>query len=252
MTAESEADVQGLLACGALVRRVFQRMQAAARAGVTTAELDHLAQAEFARVGAESAPQHFYNFPGATCISVNEAAAHGIPSQQRLRNGDLVNIDVSAVLNGYVADMGESFVVGAKGHRAFAAKERIARAVKQAVKLAIAEMRPGRSLNVIGSTVQRVADRFGYQIVDNLGSHGVGRNIHEEPSYIPKDNPGERRTLTEGLVLTVEPFFTTGTPWVDEHDDGWTLTTKPGELIAQCEQTVMVREAGPLVITAAV
>ncbi|MFK7913776.1 MAG: M24 family metallopeptidase, partial [Pseudomonadales bacterium] len=110
---------------------------------------------------------------------------------------------------------------------------------------------PGRSLNVIGSTVQRVADRFGYQIVDNLGSHGVGRNIHEEPSYVPKDNPAERRTLTEGMVLTVEPFFTTGAPWVDEQGDGWTLTTKPGALIAQCEQTVMVREAGPLVITAA-
>ena len=251
MTAESEADVHGLLACGALVRRVFQRMQAAARAGVTTAELDQLAEVEFRRAGAQSAPRHFYDFPGATCISVNEAAAHGIPSEQRLHDGDLVNIDVSAVLNGYVADMGESFVVGAKGNRSFADRERIARAVKQAVKLAIAQIRPGRSLNVIGSTVQGVADRFGYQIVDNLGSHGVGRNIHEEPSYIPKDNPAERRTLTEGLVLTVEPFFTTGAPWVDEDADGWTLNAEPGALIAQCEQTVLVRKAGPLVLTAA-
>lgn len=251
MTAESAADVQGLVACGALVRRVFERMRAAAGAGVTTAELDQLAQAEFDRVGAASAPQHFYDFPGATCISVNEAAAHGIPSGQRLRNGDLINIDVSAVLNGYVADMGESFVVGPRGQRANAARERIVRAVKQAVKKAIVQMRPGRSLNVIGEAVQQVADRLGYQIVDNLGSHGVGRNIHEEPSYIPKDNPAERRMLTEGLVLTVEPFFTTGKPWVDEHADGWTLTTSPGALIAQCEQTVIVREQGPLVVTAA-
>lgn len=251
MTVESEADVRGLLACGALVRRVFETMRKAACPGVTTAELDSLARAEFARVGAVSAPAHFYEFPGATCISVNEAAAHGIPSGQRLREGDLVNIDVSAVLNGYVADMGESFLVGARRDGKYRARERICRAVKQAVQRAIAEIQPGRSLNVIGAKVQQVADQFGYAIVDNLGSHGVGRNIHEEPSYVPKHNPGERRTLTEGLVLTVEPFFTTGRPWVDEHPDGWTLTAAPGALIAQYEQTVVVRESGPLVVTAA-
>ncbi|MEM1432934.1 MAG: type I methionyl aminopeptidase [Pseudomonadota bacterium] len=252
MTVESEQDVQGLLACGRLVRRVFERMRAAARAGVTTAQLDALASAEFARTGATSAPQHFYDFPGATCISVNEAAAHGIPSPDcRLRNGDLVNIDVSAVLNGYVADMGESFVVGPVSGGKLRARERICRAVKQAVQLAIDEIRPGRSLNVIGDAVQRVADRHSYRIVENLGSHGVGRNIHEEPSYIPRRNPKERRQLTEGLVLTVEPFFTTGSVWVEEAGDGWTLSTAPGELIAQCEQTVIVRSAGPLVVTAA-
>lgn len=252
MTAESEQDIEGLLACGRLVRRVFQRMRRAARAGVTTAQLDALAQAEFVRAGAKSAPRHFYDFPGATCISVNEAAAHGIPSQTcRLRNGDMVNIDVSAMLNGYVADMGESFLVGPAIGGKQRARERICRAVKRAVDCAIAEIRPGRSLGVIGDAVQTVADQYGYRIVENLGSHGVGRNIHEEPSYIPRRNPKEQRLLTEGLVLTVEPFFTTGKPWVDEASDGWTLSAAPGALVAQCEQTVIVREDGPLVVTAA-
>ena len=213
---------------------------------MTTLELDQLAQAQFAKVGAESAPKLYYDFPGATCISVNEAAAHGIPSQRRLRAGDMLNIDVSARFQGYVADMGESFVVG-NGKRA---QQRICDAVQRAVTLAIAEVRPGRSLNVIGRTVQQVADKMGYKIVRNLGSHGVGASIHEEPSYVPFDNPRERRRLTEGLVFTIEPFFTTGVDWVDERDDGWTLTVPPGELVAQFEQTLIVRAGGAEVLTA--
>ncbi|MEM1231088.1 MAG: type I methionyl aminopeptidase [Pseudomonadota bacterium] len=251
MTAESEADVQGLAACGALVRRVFEQLKAAARPGVTTASLDAIAEREFARAGALSAPRHYYDFPGATCISVNPEAAHGIPGPRRLRDGDLVNIDVSAVLNGYVADMGESFVVGVGRQKKRAGRERIARAVRQGVWAAIEQVRPGRSLNVIGMAAQAVADRYGYQIVDNLGSHGVGRHIHEEPSYVPKPDPRERRRLLPGMVLTIEPFFTTGAPWVDEGDDGWTLMAGPDALIAQYEQTVIVREDGPLVVTAA-
>ncbi len=251
MTVGSEADVQGLMACGRLVRRIFEQMRRAAKPGVSTAELDQIAQVAFGKAGARSAPQYFYDFPGATCISVNEAAAHGIPSGRRLRDGDLVNIDVSGVLDGYVADMGESFVVGQAASGKRRSRERICRAVKQAVQLAIAEIQPGRSLNVIGTAVQQVADRFGYGIVENLGSHGVGRNIHEEPSYIPKANARERRTLSEGLVLTIEPFFTTGRPWVEQHADGWTLMSEPGALIAQCEQTVIVRQSGPVVVTAA-
>ena len=146
--------------------------------------------------------------PGATCISVNEHAAHGVPDDRKLRSGDMVNIDVSANYKGFVADMGESFVVG-KPRRA---QQRICEAVKRAVDQAISELHPGCSLNVIGQAVQRVADKLGFQIVRNLGSHGVGHSIHEEPSYVPFDNPREHRTLVAGQVLTIEPFFTTGTP----------------------------------------
>lgn len=246
MVAKTAADIAGLRAAGRLVRQVFTMMKQAAKPGVTTLELDQLAQAQFAKVGAESAPKLYYDFPGATCISVNEAAAHGIPSQRRLRAGDMLNIDVSARFQGYVADMGESFVVG-NGKRA---QQRICDAVQRAVTLAIAEVRPERSLNVIGRTVQQVADKMGYKIVRNLGSHGVGASIHEEPSYVPFDNPRERRRLTEGLVFTIEPFFTTGVDWVDERDDGWTLTVPPGELVAQFEQTLIVRAGGAEVLTA--
>ncbi len=246
MVAKTEADRAGLRAAGRLVRRVFDQMKAAARPGVATAELDRIAGELFARSGARSAPQHFYDFPGFTCISVNEEAAHGIPGPRRLRQGDLVNIDVSAELDGYVADMGQSFLVG-RGRRA---RQRICQAVEQAVGSAIASIQPGASLNVIGSAVQRAAATGGYDIVRNLGSHGVGRSIHEEPSYVPIDNPAEERVLEEGLVLTVEPFFTTGRPWVEELDDGWTLAVQPGALVAQFEHTVLVGADGAEVLTA--
>jgi methionyl aminopeptidase len=152
---------------------------------------------------------------------------------------------VSANLNGFVADMGQSFVVGeAKPEQA-----RICAAVQEAVNAAIQKVRSGRSLNVIGRAVQEVADREGYTIVQNLGSHGVGASIHEEPSYIPSDNPKETRTLTRGMVLTIEPFFSTGVQWVHEEDDGWTLSVPAGALVAQYEHTIIVTDRGALVVT---
>lgn len=251
MTVESAEELDGLRACGALVRQVFQLMKGAARPGIRTDALDRLAQDVFDRAGARSAPAHFYDFPGATCISVNEAVAHGIPGQRRLVAGDLVNIDVSAELNGFVADMGESFVVpGAEGP-AVRAAEHICRSVRQGVWAAIRQVRAGRPLNLIGQTAERVATRRGYRIVENLGSHGVGRLLHEEPSYVPKHDPKERRRLEAGMVLTIEPFFTTGRPWVEEAPDGWTLLTAPGALTAQYEQTIVVRDGPAEVLTAA-
>jgi methionyl aminopeptidase len=229
-----------------VVRAVFEAMKAAARPGMTTAELDAVGAAALAAHGARSAPQLMYRFPGATCISVNEVAAHGIPGALALRAGDMVNIDVSAELHGYVADMGESFVLPPVTPE----RARICAAVKEAVHRATAVLRAGRSLNVIGRTVQRVANAHGYDIVANLASHGVGRSLHEEPSYVPLDNPRERRRLHDGQVLTIEPFFTTGVPWVAERNDGWTLEVARGALVAQYEHTVVVRKGRALVVTA--
>jgi methionyl aminopeptidase len=246
MTADSKADIDGLLAAGRIVRAAFEQMKAAARAGITTAELDAIGGNVLRSRGARSAPQAMYDFPGATCISVNEQAAHGIPGPRRLMPGDVVNIDVSAEFGGYIADMGESFVLAPIAPE----RARICRAVRQAVHEALKRVRAGRSLNVIGHTVQRVADHHGYRIVRNLASHGVGRTLHEEPSYVPLHNPREKRTLHRGMVLTIEPFFTTDTDDVTEMGDGWTLTCGRGELVAQFEHTIVVTDGAPIVITA--
>jgi methionyl aminopeptidase len=246
VTADSKTDIDGLLAAGRAVRAAFDAMKAAARAGISTAELDAIGACVLEQRGACSAPQLMYDFPGATCISVNEQAAHGIPGPRRLCAGDIVNIDVSAELDGYIADMGESFVI----EPAPAAKLRICRAVKAAVHQALARVRAGRSLNVIGATVQRVAERHGYRIIGNLASHGVGRRLHEEPSYVPRHNPRERRMLHDGMVLTIEPFFTTDRRDVHEQSDGWTLSCTIGELVAQYEHTLVVTRGKPIVVTA--
>ena len=231
---------------GAAVRAAFDAMYAACQPGVTTAALDQIGARVLAENGARSAPQLYYDFPGATCISVNHQAAHGIPGDLQLHDGDMINIDVSANLNGFVADMGQSFTVG----EADAERQKICAAVAEAVHKAIAKVRSGRSLNVIGKAVQTVADREGYTIIENLGSHGVGASIHEEPSYVPMDNPREHRILERGMVLTIEPFFSTGVTWVEEEDDGWTLTVPTGELVAQYEHTIIVTDKGALVVTA--
>jgi methionyl aminopeptidase len=246
VTVETPEDFQGMRAAGALVRRVFEQMKRAAVAGVSTAELDALAAAMLSDAGAVSAPKLFYDFPGHTCISVNEHAAHGIPGHRRVKADDMINIDVSAELDGYVADMGESFVVGG-GRRA---QHEICAAVREAVGDAIAQVKPGRSLNVLGKAAQQVAQRRGYQIIRNLGSHGVGRSIHEEPSYVPVDNPAETRRLRQGMVFTIEPFFTTGVPWVEELTDGWTLAVGKDQLVAQFEHTIMVTHDGVEILTA--
>jgi len=230
---------------GRAVRAAFDAMRNACEAGISTRALDAVGAAELSRHGARSAPQMYYDFPGATCISVNHQAAHGIPGELVLSDGDMVNIDVSANLGGYVADMGQSFVVGEAGYE----QQRICTAVQEAVDTAISKVRSGRSLNVIGKAVQAVADREGYTIVENLGSHGVGASIHEEPSYVPLDNPQETRTLTRGMVLTIEPFFSTGVQWVHEEDDGWTLSVPVGHLVAQYEHTIIVTDRGAVVVT---
>ncbi|MEM7003331.1 MAG: type I methionyl aminopeptidase [Pseudomonadota bacterium] len=246
MNARTQADFDGLHAAGRAVRAAFDAMQAAVVPGLSTLELDEIGAAVLTEHGARSAPQLYYDFPGATCISVNEQAAHGIPGDLVLKEGDLINIDVSANKAGYVADMGQSFTVGAASPE----RQRICTKVREAVHAALDQVRAGRSLNVIGKAVQAIADREGYNIVRNLGSHGVGRNIHEEPSYVPFHNPRERRRLQKGMVLTIEPFFSTGTDWVYEEDDGWTLSVQPGDLVAQYEHTLIVTDGAPIVVTA--
>ena len=142
MNAHTQQHIQGMQAAGQAVRAAFDAMVQACRAGMTTAELDDIGAAVLASLGARSAPKMYYDFPGATCISVNEEAAHGIPGQRQLRDGDMINIDVSANLDGFVADMGESFVVG----QSSAEQVRLCEAVREAVNAAIAEVSSGRSL----------------------------------------------------------------------------------------------------------
>lgn len=239
-------DLLGLQAVGALVARARDAMLAAARPGVTTAELDEVGRRVLEQGGARSAPKLVYGFPGHTCVSVNDEAAHGIPGDRPLAEGDLVNVDVSAELDGYFADTGASRVVGQGDEEA----RRLCATTRRALHDALAEVRAGAPLNRIGRAVERRARRAGFAVLEDLCGHGVGRSIHEPPQVSNTYEPCDRRALREGWVLAIEPLLTTGATCVETDPDGWTLRTPDGSRVAQFEHTVVVTRDGPLVLTA--
>ena len=207
MSIESEADLVALKKIGRIVANCLQTMGKALEPGMTTRELDEIGRKFLEFHGARSAPQLTYNFPGATCISVNEEAAHGIPGNKVLAVSDLVNIDVSAELGGYFADTGGSFIIPPESNL----KRNLCIATQQALELAMNEARAGRRLNGIGRAIETHALRSHLTVIENLGSHGVGRALHEAPGFIPGFyDPKDKRVLKENQVITVEPFLSTG------------------------------------------
>lgn len=246
MTIENEDDVLALKRIGRIVSRVLHEMLAAAEPGMSTRELDALGEKLLAQHGARSAPRLTYNFPGATCISINEEAAHGIPSDRIIRAGDVLNIDVSAELGGYFADTGGTTVVPPSNPQ----KTRLCHATRTALEQAMKHARAGQPLNGIGAAIQRTAKAHGFKIIENLGSHGVGRALHEAPEHIPGYfDPSDKRILQEGMVITIEPFLSTKSRVVTETSDGWTLVGVPGNLSAQYEHTMIITKGEPIVVT---
>src|SRR5918994_882223 len=207
MTIDGDDDLAGLRRAGRAVAEARDAMLAAVEPGGTTADLDAVGRAVLRAHGARSAPQLAVGFPAATCVSVNDEAAHGIPSPARaLRAGDLVNVDVSAELDGYWADTGASAPVGAVAPVA----ARLLAATREAQADAMAAARAGRPMRHVGRAVQRCARRHGFTVIANLCGHGVGGSLHESPSVPSIEDPPDRTMLWEGLVLAVEPFLATG------------------------------------------
>ncbi len=246
MTIETEDDVVALKRIGRIVSSVLHEMLAAAEPGMTTRELDSLGAKLLEMHGAQSAPKLTYNFPGSTCISINEEAAHGIPGDRVIQPGDVLNIDVSAELGGYFADTGGTTVVPPTNPQ----KTRLCHATRTALANAMKAARAGQPINGIGAAIQRTAKTYGFRIIENLGSHGVGRALHEEPEHIAGYyDPSDRRILKEGMVITIEPFLSTKSRLVTETSDGWTLVGASGNLSAQYEHTMIITKGAPIVVT---
>jgi len=246
LTIETDSDLQHLFVIGHIVAEVLKKMMAYAEAGMTTKELDEYGGKLLAMEGARSAPQLTYNFPGYTCISINEEAAHGIPGERVIQPGDIVNIDVSAEKSGYFADTGGSFVVAPVDP----AKQRLCHATRLALNNAIATARADSPINLIGKAIQKTAKQKGYKIIRNLCSHGVGRALHEEPKQIPGYfDPRDSRRLQKGNVITIEPFLSTKSNAVREAGDGWTLVGAKGNWSAQYEHTMVITENRPILVT---
>lgn len=246
MTIETRQDIIHLQLIGKIVKDTLQMMMKAAKPGMTTLELDEIGRDNLEKHGAKSAPKVTYKFPGYTCISVNEDVAHGIPGSYVIKDGDLINIDVSAELNGYYADTGGSFVVGV----ATPLQKQVMKATREALNAAIAVATDGAPLNLIGKAIEKVARKHGLKIILNLGSHGVGRALHEEPEFIaPYFDRADKRILKEGQVITIEPFLSSKTEYVEEGSDGWTLCGEAGNVAAQYEHSMIITKHRPIILT---
>jgi len=249
MTITNEDELTKLKEIGRIVADVLQAMGAAIEPGMTTLELDDLGRKLLEREGARSGPEVTYQFPGATCISVNEEVAHGIPGPRIIRAGDLVNIDVSAEKDGFFADNGASFGVPPVSK----ASERLLRDGRRAMWVGLRQVGANKPLAGIGNAIGEFARKNGYTLIRNLASHGVGRSLHEEPRELATwPDKSERRTMPEGLVFTVEPFLSTGAEWARGGDnDEWTLYGDPKAPTVQFEHTVVATRNGPLIVTLA-
>lgn len=246
MTISNDEELTGLKRIGRIVADTLETMSRATEPGMTTGELDRIGRDFMAAAGARPAPELVYGFPGATCISVNEEIAHGIPSARRITPGDLVNIDVSAEKDGFFADTGASFAVPPVTR----AVERLCRDGRRAMWTGLRQVGANKLLADIGHAIGAFAGKNGYTLVRNLASHGVGLSLHEDPKEIATWlDVSELRIMSEGLVFTVEPFLSLGADFAEDGDDPWTLYSQPRAPTVQYEHTVVATRHGPLVLT---
>ena len=246
MIVDSENDIKYLKTIGHICAMTLKEMMEQVKPGMTTGELDNIGREFLEKEGAQSAPMAIYQFPGATCISISPVIAHGIPGDHVLREGELINIDVSARLNGYFGDTGASMVV-AKHVPEF---EKMIEANKSALEKAVHIARTGQKINMIGKTIQQEAKRNGYGVIYDLTGHGIGRHLHEEPTQVFNYfKSKDRHILEEGLVLAIEPFLTSGKGHVLEEEDGWSLRTTDRTIAAQFEHTIIVTKDEPIILT---
>ena len=247
MSVDSPEQLKGLKRVGRVVAATIAAVRRAALPGVTTGELDAIAQAEFDRRGARSGPVLTYAYPGAICLSVGDEIVHGVPGPRRLRPGDLLTIDVAAELDGYHADAATTIAVG----EAAPAARRLIAAGRAALAAGIRAALPGATLRDVGAAVERATEARGFRVARELTGHGIGRRMHEPPTVFnwPAPVPEASRKLTEGLVFTIEPMITAGPTRLATARDGWTVRSVDGALSTHEEHTVMVRRGGALVLT---
>jgi methionyl aminopeptidase len=246
MIAKTEEDFIGLKEIGRICGEIRDELVQCTKPGKTTKELDEIAGGLFDKSGAQSAPKGEYDFPGYTCISVNEEVAHGIPGDRIIQEGDLVNIDVSGSKNGYFADTGISFVVG-KGEFIL---QKICDVAKEAFDAGLEKAKVGSRTSALGKAVHKVAKQHGLTVIKNLTGHGVGRSIHEAPDHILNYfSRWDDDTLTDGMVIAFEPFISTLEEEVFlSEDDGWSYLTDES-FVAQYEHTIIITKEGPIITT---
>ncbi len=247
MSISKESELEGMKKVSDVVAYTLKEMSSFAKAGMSTKELDDFGANILKSYGANSAPFKTYKFPGYTCISVNNEFCHGIPSHKKiLQEGDLINIDVSAELNGFWSDNGNSFVIGKDIHH----YQSLVDASKEILHKAIYNIKGGVRISDIGHLIETEAKKRGYKVVKNLTGHGIGRSLHEAPSEIA--NYRDRTNLTrfkKNSVVAIETFISTTSTYAETLSDGWTMVGNKGGYMAQHEHTIVVTDDKPIVLT---
>ena len=232
---------------GRLVGDVLTELAAKVAPGVSTAELDELAEKRITRAGATPAFKGYHGYPATICASINDEVIHGIPSGRRvLQEGDIISIDVGAALDGYFGDSAITLPVGLVSEPA----AMLLRVTEEALYKAIEQARPGARVSDIGHAVQKHVEAFGFSVVREFVGHGIGQRMHEEPQVPNYGDPGRGPRLAEGMVLAIEPMVNAGKPSVKVLADGWTAVTRDKSLSAHFEHTVAVTAGEPWILTA--
>lgn len=247
MIVKSQKELEGLKEAANAVAVTLVKMKEFAKVGISTKELDDYGGEILASFGAISAPIKDYGFPGYNCISLNNEACHGVPSANKiLKEGDLLNIDVSAELNGFYGDNGASFVIGEDINNFMP----LVRASNDVLNIAISAIKKDVKICKIGWLIQSEARKRGFQVIHNLFGHGIGRKLHEEPQRVPcfMDNSIKER-FQKNSVVAIETFISTKAVYLYEMEDGWTLRAKDNSFVAQHEHTIMVTDNEPLILT---
>jgi methionyl aminopeptidase len=253
MSIQTPEELAAMRAAGRVVRLMLEAMKAAARSGITTADLDRIGADVMTQNGARSAPSLVYQFPGVSCISVNDEVVHGVPGSRKLRNGDLLKLDVTIQLDGLMADAAETIIVGADpaSPAPSALGNRLAASAKRAFQQAMQVAHAGNRVLDIGRAVESAVRADGFHVIRDLCGHGIGHTIHEGPSVPNWPDPSASSFLTEGLVITVEPIIASKSGRTSLAKDGWTVRTADRGLAAHYEQTLMITKDEPILLTAA-
>jgi methionyl aminopeptidase len=243
---KSQRELVHMRAAGHILADVMDRLRERVKAGMTTLEIDEDIERFIVRQGAKPAFKGYRGFPATVCISINEEVVHGIPSaQRRLREADIVGLDLGCIVEGYYADCAFTMAIGDVP----APVRKLLDVTRESLELAIEECRPGRRLSDVSHAVQHHVEGHGLSIVRAFVGHGIGRRLHEEPQIPNFGEPGRGPQIAPGMVFAVEPMVTMGGCGVRILDDGWTAVTEDGSLAAHFEHTIAVTEDGPEVLT---
>jgi methionyl aminopeptidase len=242
---KSAAEIETMARAGAVVAETLALLEEQIQPGITTAELDAVAEEFIRSHGGEPTFKGYKGYPAATCLSPNAMVVHGIPDTRRLQDGDVLSVDVGVTLDGFVADSAWTFPVGSISAEA----QRLLDTCRAALEAGIAEARAGNTVQDISRAVQTVTEAAGFSVIRSLVGHGVGRSMHEDPQVpnFVSAYPGPE--LKEGMTIAIEPMITAGGPDVYLHDDEWSISTSDDSLAAHLEHTVAVTAAGPRVLT---